>query len=264
MSGMITPLFCRDRFTKLIKAVHDWERNDSSDILVPWMQSRVKGFSQSLEIAFETFLDETADAGRDVAPDARLFICRIDQLAHEYDRFKRGIAEESPSCSPGGTDGLWRAFRNVEEAFKQTQNLAKPQPVRQMLEDGVTVMQIATIYGWIDEYGNPDVEKVYQEQANPGTHFDPKTWVHPALKSRQSIINEEWQARTLQHPNGRRKVFTLEEFKPKSNWVPPSLESMVQAGAPAEQIAQVHGITVTEAQDLLNEANQTEAGLASV
>lgn len=151
------PSFCRDRFSKLIKAVHDWERNDSSDILVPWMQSRVKGFSHALELAFENFLDETADAGRDVAPDSRLFICRIDQLAHEYDRFKRGIAEESPSCSPGGTDGLWRSLRNVEEAFKQTPNLAKPQPVRQMIEDGVTVMQIASIYGWVDEYNNPDV-----------------------------------------------------------------------------------------------------------
>lgn len=256
MARAITPSHCHHQFKALSEAIAEWENDSRQDILVPWSQGMVKGFTAKLEAAFERFFDETADFENTVVPAARSMIIWIDNLFNEYARFKRGISEESPSCSPSGTDGLWRSFLNVKEVFKQISPLSKPLPVSRMIADGVSLNQIATIYGWLNEDGSPDCLKVTEEIEKPGTHYDPKNWVHPALAKRQELIDKEWLVRT-QTVEPRKKMFEpIVSSKSKSDWVPPSIQVMVLAGAPPEQIANVHGISVEEAQLLLDEANE--------
>jgi hypothetical protein len=72
---------------------------------------------------------------------------------------------------------------------------------------------------------------------------------------RQELIDKEWLVRA-QTVEPRKKMFEPVTSKPKSDWVPPSIQVMVLAGATPEQIANVHGISVEEAQLLLDEANE--------
>ncbi len=257
MARVITPSHCHHQFKYLSDAIAEWENDNRQDILVPWSQGMVKGFTSKLEAAFERFFDETADFENTVVPDARSMIIWIDTLFAEYSKFKRGIAEESPSCSPSGTDGLWRAFLNVKEVFKQIAPLSRPLPVSRMIADSVSLNQIATIYGWLNEDGSPDCLKVTEEIEKPGTHYDPKKWIHPALAKRQELINKEWAIR-VQTVEPRKKMFEPIQSKSKSDWVPPSIAVMVLAGAPPEQISNVHGISIEEAQAFLDEANDSK------
>lgn len=258
MARVLTPTHCLNEFKLLFAAVTEWENDNRQEIFVQWSQNMIKGFTLKLEKAFERFFDETADFGNTVLADSRLMIIAIDSLFAEYGKFKKGIAEESPSCSPSGTDGLWRAYLAVRETFKQAVPLSKPLPIKQMMNDGVSLNQIATIYGWFDENGAPDVLKVTEEMETPGTHYNPKTWVHPALAKRQERIDKEWAER-MENVKPREKIFEVNQPKPKVDWQVPSIAVMVQAGAPAEQIANVHKITVEEAQMYLDEANAEKA-----
>lgn len=253
MARAITPSHCHHQFKALSEAIAEWESDNRPDILVPWSQGMVKGFTVKLEAAFERFFDETADFENTVVPAARSMIIWIDNLFSEYAKFKRGIAEESPSCSPSGTDGLWRAFLNVKEVFKQTAPLSRPLPISRMITDNVSLNQIATIYGWLNDDGSPDCLKVTEEIEKPGTHYNPEKWVHPALAKRQELIDKEWAVR-MQTVEPRKKMFEPVASKPKPDWIPPSIDVMVLAGAPPEQIANVHGISVEEAQRRLDEA----------
>lgn len=261
MARAITPSHCRHQFEILAKAVAEWENSNDPKLFIDWRYDRVKGFSQALEVAFENFFDMTADAGCTVVNEAKAMIVRIDVLFAEYGRFKQGIAEESPSCSPSGSDGLWQAFNRVAEVFKDHVQLPKPTSIKRLVEMEVSMQQIAAIYGWTFPDGSPDIQKVTEEIDEPGKHYDPKTWVHPARLKRQAFIDKDWENR--EHPP-RAQVFNVTATQPNPNWVPPSLEVMVQVGASAEQIAEVHKISIEKAAQLLAEANNEESELAKV
>lgn len=188
MSRVVTAAHCRERLKKLVEAVERWENDASPDLLINWGGNVIKAFSVGLEEAFETFIDDTADEGLKVGPDAKPYVMVLDRLAEAYSAFKRGISEESPSCSPSGTDSLWRAYASLIELQKQNLNVQKPIPIAQLVAERVSHIQIANIYGWKTEDGSPDVYKVAEEIESPGKHYDPSTWVSPALKSRQDII----------------------------------------------------------------------------
>lgn len=250
MSRVVTAAHCRERLKKLVEAVDAWEKDNSADIFIHWGGNVIKAFTIELEKAFEIFIDETADEGLKVGPDAKPYIMVADRLAEAYVAFKRGISEESPSCSPNGTDSLWRAYASLLEVAKVPVNVPKPMPISQLVAEKVSHIQIANIFGWKTEDGSPDVYKVAEEIQNPGSQYDPKTWVSPALKSRQDIIDRDWAKRGAP----RTRMFDAPSFVPNPDYRPPSIEVMVLAGATPEQIARTHGIPIDEAEAFLAEA----------
>jgi hypothetical protein len=215
--------------------------------------STIKVVSDRLRSEIEFFLDWTADEGKEVNVDARPMMLAIDTFAIAFAALNHDC---SNSITPGGkTDQLWSALNRIREVASQKFTPAKPQSVSSLFKAGVQYSQIATIYGWMLDDGTPDGSKVSEELENPGTHYNPDTWVSPAVESRLRTINKDWSLR----PSKRAIAYARPEVeKPNSNWVPPSIAFMINAGAPPEQIANVHGITVDDAQQRISAAEEAK------
>jgi hypothetical protein len=78
----------------------------------------------------------------------------------------------------------------------------------------------------------------------PGTWYDPKKWVHPAKRKRLAAARQGIQGR-----NPRRREYIRESQYGKT--APPSLDELVRLGAPAPQIAALHGLEIEDAEALL-------------
>ena len=251
MTAVITSAICASLFAKLKTAIDDWINDSTKDFDVPFNGGTVKAFSRKLEDAVESFLNATADAGKHVDDSAKESIIEIDRLCFAYENFKRLASEESPLAPPSGSDEFWTAWRNVCEHFNSRPHYSKPQAIATLLTQKVGQMQIATIYGWFTSNGAPDVEKVTEEMAIPGKHYNPETWVHPARAIKHRSILNEWKKRE----SVREANFDVRDVEERfGKFVHPSLSEMVALGAPAKQIANVHKISVEEAEQLLIEA----------
>jgi hypothetical protein len=255
---LLTALYHRTK-----NCVTRWRAADGPN--VGWQGVTVKAMSDELDIGLRMLCDAVADTiggiTRDFEPSVRRQILAIDQLAYAYRKFMQDASFESPTAPPSGSDSLWNAWDAVERSFNALDDMAglkPPPPVHHLIDvEKVSPMQIARIYGWIDENGDPDTAKVFEERDKPGTHFDPKTWVHPAIKSSQKLVDAQWSVR---EPRGTffqviEKIEREIEHRANASKVP-SIEEFVAAGAPAAQIARVHGIDVAEAERLLFEAGK--------
>ncbi len=250
-STVVNSAICTHEFARLKKVVDEWNQDESGNFNVAYNGGTVKAFSRNLEDAVEHFLNATADAGKQVADDDKEAIMEIDRLCNAYETFKILASEESSLAPPYGSDDFWAAYRNICEHFNSRPNYQKPQSVSTLISQKVGPLQIATIYGWKKPDGAPDVDKVTDEINKPGTHYKPETWVHPAKAIKQRSIDVEWNRRTAV----REANFDVrKESEPVNKFVPPSLSEMVAVGAPAKQIANVHKISVEEAEQLLIEA----------
>jgi hypothetical protein len=264
MAKTITLAFLFERFSRLQDAVKQWEHDESPETHARWGMATIKIISDRLRSEIESFLDLSADQGKDVAPDARPLIMAIDTFALAYAAYTQDCS--SGSESPRRTDGLWIALNRIAEVANQKFVSRKPQSIAILFKQGVTFNQIAMIYGWLLEDGSPDGQKVFEELDIPGTHYDPEKWVNPADKSRLARIDAEWALRPCKRAVAY--VRPAQEL-PNTTWVPPSIKVMIAAGAPAEQIASVHNMTAEQAQDLINEAfearlaEEAESNLAS-
>lgn len=249
MAKLISLSFVTDRLSRLQAAVKEWESDESPETHARWGMATIKVVSDRLRSEIESFLDSTADQGKDVAPDARPLIMAIDSFALAYAAYVQDCS--SGSESPKRTDGLWIALNRIAEVAGQRFISKKPQSVASLFKQSVTLCQIAMIYGWTLPDGSGDGQRVAEELETPGTHYDPETWVNPADKSRLARIDAEWALR----PSKRAVAYVRPaQEQPSTTWRPPSVAVMVAAGAPAEQIASVHKMTTEEAQDLINQA----------
>lgn len=256
--------FLHERFSRLQDAVKQWEHDESPETLARWGTATLKVVSDRLRSEIESFLDATADQGKEVAADARPIIQAIDSFALAYAGYVADCA--SGTEAPKRTDGLWTALNRISEVAGQRFISKKPQSVASLFKQSVTLCQIAMIYGWTLPDGTGDGQRVAEELETPGTHYDPETWVNPADKSRLARIDAEWALR----PSKRAVAYVRPaQEMPSTTWVPPSVSIMIQAGAPAEQIATVHKMTIEQAQDLINQAfearlaEEAESNLAS-
>ncbi len=252
MAKVITSSFILERVARLQAAIKQWELDESPETMAQWGMATVKVVSAKLRSEIEFFLDGTADQDREVHVEARPMVLAIDSFALAFAEFVR----ESDSCSsPPRLDRLWIAYNRITEVSMQKFTPSKPQSVSSLIKAGVTFSQIASIYGWKCEDGTPDGAKVAEELEAPGTHYNPETWISPAVVSRLKTINQDWSLR----PSKRAIAYAKPEAeKPNPNWVPPSISVMIMAGAPPEQIANVHGITVDDARQRIDAAAEAE------
>ena len=191
-------------------------------------------------------------------PEAKESLLHIDEFAEAYVEFKRMSAEGSPLAPLDGSHKLWTTFRGLIDHFKSKTHYPRPQSIETLEKQGVSRTQIGSIYGWVLPTGGPDLTKISEELANPGTHYKSDEWQHPGKVNRQQIIDAAWNQRGLHRSaifvNGGTAIDSGETKVEPTKFVPPSLDEMVRVGAPAAQIANVHKISVEEAQQLLIEA----------
>lgn len=187
---------------------------------------------------------ETACQGDDIQLDTYELALACDSLIDQHRTWQADCVVSQASggqgnSNPNGSDDLWRAYNLVISKIKPYQRVkaesieslrAEPKPV--------PYAQIAKIYGWLDENGNPDVNKVAEEIQQPGKHFDPKTWMHKNDKKYFEELAERWKNRQqVQKSNIAAKNIP----KPVA---PESLDDLIVEGVSAEQIAKMKKVSV--------------------
>jgi hypothetical protein len=228
----------------LIDAVNKWHATDVAP--VPFGNGTDIPITQALDQAIRYSCDAVADLGKTVDPRAYARLLAFDTVCAEYRKFLNRAAQEDPFLPPSGTAEFWRAYEWLVKAHEVVR-LPKPPSVKDLRDNQkVSEQQIALIYGWVDEDGYPETDKVLDEYEKPGKHSG-KGWVHPATTRRLKADAEQWAQR-----NGARgPVFTSKPVEDAARSKPPSLDEMVRLGCPPKQISNVHGITEAEAMELL-------------
>ena len=233
---------------QLQEALKSWEDGDG-----PTINGR-KAISERLSQVIEKVINETADLQSQgdsavavpIEEDDFEAVQVFDRLADAYRDFKRRAcaAVSLAEIEVDGDQPLWRAIYGIREWALTKYNYQPPSPISVLRTQGVGDEQIARIYGWFDVEGEPDLERVLGEEMAPGKYYNPKTWVHPAKKKRIETARIAIAGRRARS----REYAGAEEFGKSAV---PSLEELLRLGAPAPQIAMLHGMEIEDAEAML-------------
>lgn len=254
-------LFCSSRYgvNELAKLNYDylmtaarniydaWNKWNTMDgPFAAWQGGQAKRISDELARAIIEGINKTSDiippkdeGGKEtileVTPDARQVMLLLDRIGHEYKRWERGASQGHDWAAPFGSKELADAFQRLV-AYVQQKRLPPPEPMVTLQALGAPHAIIAKKYGFKNEDGTPDEIKVALIMRDPAkfdAEFDPAKWVHPAQMANQAEIDLEWSQRIPRMP-----LFAVEVPADKMP-EPPSIEAMIQAKAPAQQILNV-------------------------
>jgi hypothetical protein len=234
-------------------AMKTWENLDGP--LINGRKAITEGLSDALEKAINDTADVLVTGERvEVAECNYEAAILFDALASAYGDYKRKAcaAVSLAEIEVDGNSTLWRALHALREWHGLRYNYQPPLPISVYRQQGVGDEQIARIYGFFDDEGVVDFGKIPEEEAKPGTHYDAKTWVHPAKRKRMEIAKAAMVGRQPRH-----REYLKESDFTKS--LPPSLDELVRLGAPASQISKLHGIDEDDAQALLRNAGTLES-----
>lgn len=240
---------CGSRFTQafdvLEQARVEWE-----SLSGPLINGR-KAISEAFATAIEDAINVTADyspTGEKLEIDENSYEAALlfDDVARAYRDFKVAAcaAVSLTEVEVDGNSQFWRTLNALREWFTSKYNYRAPLPIATLRQQGVSDEQIAWIYGWVDESGQAEVWRVTEEEAEPGTHYLAETWVHPAKHKRNELAKAAMATRV-----GREREYVRQAEFGKSDV--PSLDELVRLGAPAAQIASLHGLEVEDAEALL-------------
>lgn len=220
-----------------LKRTHDEWEGDSEAPRVP---------TAALEAAIETAVDVCAVG--DIPGDCRQLVNSMGLVAREWNRFKDGAMTTDFRPLPafwGELGAVFSLLRGVQAAPRRTR-----EPVHVLLDQGVSEYQIThPMHGWLnleterwegpllDEYGNTDFTKLYQERDKPGSVI-PADWIHPAEAAR--IAEEEKQSRG----------HFLSASQPVHDEDPATVEEMLRQGAYPEQVARAKNVSVDEVRSI--------------
>lgn len=228
---------------QIAKAYEKWSLQDGP--YVPFNGVMMKGMSQELVGSVEECIDGTADgdengqAIRNVSPEARRLMLCLDAIGYAFIKWVQDGSMGLSHARPTGSDELDCAFKHLIDVQSQ-RTLPHPTPVKTLMDQGAPLGTIALKYGWKQEDGSPDIDKVYEELETPGTHYNKDTWVHPAHRSAMAEVEKQWADR-----RPRPKLFHDDEkTAPKPTLRP--IEEMIAAHAPIEQIARLYKLEYDE------------------
>lgn len=232
-----------DHIAKVERKCKEWE-SDPETPVVDFELQETRAISQKLDRAWSELYDSVC--GPDIEPEAYTLVMALDSWIDEVDRFR-----DSNTANPGGTEELWKAWADVLTH-------AKKRPVTQMLE-GISYLtkvqkcspsQIAKIYEWKDEFGQPDTRRVLAAIENN----DDTPTVSPHWKRRVDATAELWEARESR----MRQVITEPQKTTESIPViaPESIDTLLSQNVPSRQIARMKNI---DQQTVIDYARETGA-----
>lgn len=217
---------------------NEWKRWKLNPSTVPYNGAVVPCLSEDLHQAIEHTCDAMADAGKPVEDEAKAFVLVFDELAIATQKWIQDASMQLPSAPPRGSVEMHNCFKRLEQLL-QTARKPLPQPVKHLIDvQMVKPSQVAIIYGWKHDDGTPDTDKVREEYEQPGTHYDPKTWVHPMAKVEQAEVNALWANRSPRAPMFAR--LDADQRAPRTEI--PSLDELLRVQAPVKQIMSLHGL----------------------
>lgn len=228
----------RSTVASAVRRVQDeiaiWQASDSP--FVQWRGRTRKAISDLLIQAFHGLFDLVGTD--DVANDAKNIILKIDAMEDALADWAQACDLTPEDADPKGSTALWAAWTEVLDALKQ-QRPRKPEDIATLVEQKVSDRQIALIYGWRDEAGEPDLAKVREEKAKPGTHYDPTQWVHPAEVKIQAAIDQAWAER-------QQRIDDKVVSRHMPMVAPESIEELIQQRVPSKQIAKMKRVDIEE------------------
>ncbi|MCD0459128.1 hypothetical protein [Roseiconus lacunae] len=235
----------RAKLAEAINSVRDTvERwNAADNPVVRWRNGPRKAVSEHLmEGWFALFgFVATMDAESSIKPT----ILAIDKFQDELEQWVTDCDIAAEETDPHGSVAMWSAWTAVLDAFAVKQR-KKPEPIASLVVQNVSDRQIAMIYGFKDENGDPDLTMVAEEKAKPGTHYDPDTWIHPSEARLQSQIEAEWSKREAIVDQNKADSFTPRE-------APESIEELINQRVSASQIAQMKNVSIERVQEIADE-----------
>lgn len=224
----------RSAFDSVRKRIEEWNAN-RTDAEV-WEGTRVVRIGPEIVEAFFELIDLASTM--DVERSLRAPILALDEFEsalHDWAE-ERQISPET--TSPGGTPNLWNRWLEFVDSMN-VRSFPAPESIESLRTQGVADRQICLIYGFVDESGAPEINKVAEELAKPGTHYNAKKWVHPSQKRIDAVISERWKERS-------KKVDDKAKVEPVNREAPETVEELLTQRVSSRQIAMMKGITVDE------------------
>lgn len=167
---------------------------------------------------------------------AKRLVLLVDEFHDQLGRFEDKASSGASNVDPGGSTELWQAWENlITAAAQRAPEKKRIEPIAELKAQDVPVRQIAKIYDWFDRHGEPDVQKVYEELENPGTHYDPATHRTSHERKYDRQLAADWEARSS------RRAVSGDERGPKSGRIPDpareSIQDLLEQQVSVKQIA---------------------------
>jgi hypothetical protein len=218
-----------------------------------WRGTPRKQVSQEIEQAAAELFELVNR--QDIEESAYPLVLAIDHLDDTFLAWADMCVQAADRADPAGSPEVWGAWTVVlQECTLRTYSLPEPISALTGAKPPVAPNQIAKIYGWYDENGQPDTQKVQEEVTEPGKHFKPKEWVHPSQRRFQEQKRKEWaeRAKRLASVKQTAKAATRPDAPPKRE-APESIEDLIRQGVNSTQIAKMKHTTVAEVRALAAE-----------
>lgn len=222
-------------------------------------QYQGKEFKVLPEVLVESW-DELFKAAKttDVEIDARELVLAIDDfqrpVADYIKQWMTDRAADVTTVSPSGSDAMWQAWDKVLLAAKPIKKQI-PAPPRILLLQGVSEQQVAKMYGWYNQYGDPDLAYLHEMMENWEENFDPDEWIPPTWKRRAKDMDVLWGPRCA----AMKSIMEIEakdaaRREGRTTPPPPPVEELAKLpGMRIEQIARMHHKTVDEIREFMLE-----------
>lgn len=180
--------------------------------------------------------------------DAWELVERIDGWEELWVKWKERNAMRPDSEPPDGGTQVWTWYTDrLIPARRTPREKRLPEPLRQLLAKNPPE-HVAKIYGWYMSDGRPDVTKVFEEEHEPGKHYNPETWESRSDRRYWEQREAWWKTRCE-----RRRQWTGfgQALNPKATpkeWRAPqeTLEDLIFNGVNAQQISKMWRISVED------------------
>lgn len=218
------------------------------DTHLAWVDSAEKLLTEDYEDSIRELFDAFETGS--LPANCRKLAVAVDDLSDEWDRYESNVTQLKPM--PG--EEFWASVEQVRgERRGAVPEERKPlESVAYLKSTGVTPQQIAVIYshmtasgvriGPFMRNGIPQVHLVLQELEKPGSIIT-EGWTHPADEERLSRAQKVESQR----------IARMEERRAPAKPCPESIEELLRQSVFPQQIAAMHGVTLTT---VLNEAKR--------
>lgn len=244
MSGPLSRKAIVQAVQALKSAITAWENMPLTQApSTVWRGVPRKQVSQEIEEAAVELFDLVNRL--DIEPSAYPLVLAIDYFDDTFSAWGEACSKAADRTDPSGSPEVWGAWTEVlRELTLRTYPLPEPIGALVNAKPPVSPKQIAKIYGWLDESGQADTQKVQEEMTAPGTHFDPKTWVHPSAKRFAAEMERKWAERAKRIATVRQTGRATSRPEPVAKReAPESIEELIRQGVNSEQISKMKKVT---------------------
>jgi hypothetical protein len=208
--------------------ISEWRANPAASMIF-WNGAQVQAISEQI---FAAIANLQLALQKDFPEEHWHTALSCDRLVNEFHAWNDRRAVDPVRNDPSATQGsnFWDYYENddctgfvpvVTKCTEPRLFQTELSPKTYVDIQKVPVRQVAKIMGWFDEAGNPDLNRVHDELANPGKHFNAETHVTPADQEREQYLAARWEEREIARSEQER----LHPVEPPA---PESLDELVQ------------------------------------